>query len=270
MAATFLQAGCRDRIYKRCVLQNNMLSAVDPWEVLYTPRPDSPDYAAKIEDFIFFCSEYPSAESPEFSNWFNNYYVAGKKYKGVGGLEFWCAEQELMYRKVSELCANTEWKKKQMAEIMAIEPEPVIPVGEESWEQVWSANHDKAGDIKLSARKGELELNDALWVKERQKVMFEIVLDKFSQLELAAMLLQTRGLILVEAAWYDRNFGIGLQTGEFVVKGKPNKPGKVDSVLVRDAKTSVVNWNHPPGSNWGLNILGEALMQVRVALAVQQ
>ena len=100
--------------------------------------------------------------------------------------------------------------------------------------------------------------------------MFEIVLNKFSQLELAAMLLQTRGLILVEAAWYDRNFGIGLQTGEFVVKGKPNKPGKVDSVLVRDAKTSVVNWNHPPGSNWGLNILGEALMQVRVALAVQQ
>ena len=85
-----------------------------------------------------------------------------------------------MYRKVSEFCANEEWKKKQMAEIMAIEPEPVIPVGEESWEQVWSANHDKAGDIKLSARKGELELNDALWVKERQGVMFEIVLNKFS------------------------------------------------------------------------------------------
>ena len=74
----------------------------------------------------------------------------------------------------------------------------------------------------------------------------------------------------MEAAWYDRNFGIGLQTGEFVVKGKPNKSGKVDSVLVRDAKTLVVNWDHPPGSNWGLNIPGEALMQVRVALAVQQ
>ena len=101
-------------------------------------------------------------------------------------------------------------------------------------------------------------------------MMFDIVLNKFSQPQLKAKLLQTGELILVESAWYDRNFGIGLQTGEFVVKGKPNKSGKVDSVLVRDAKTLVVNWDHPPGSNWGLNIPGEALMQVRVALAVQQ
>ena len=115
-------------------------NGLKPWEVLYTPRPSAPDFTAKIDEFVFFCSEWPEAEAPEFSNWCNLAYTVGC-YKGADGDDYWCSEKEFVLRKVEEFCCNEAAKREQIALIKSMEPKPVIPYGESGWEMVWEYNH---------------------------------------------------------------------------------------------------------------------------------
>lgn len=81
--------------------------------------------------------------------------------------------------------------------------------------------------------------DDEIWNKYRYKVMLDGVYAKFSQNpELKIKLLQTYNIVLVEASPYDKIWGIGF-----------------------GAKDALLNIN-----NWGTNLLGKVLMEVREKL----
>ena len=94
--------------------------------------------------------------------------------------------------------------------------------------------------------------------------MFHICMRKFCNPEYKDVLLSSGIRVLVEAAYYDDEFGIGFQTAAFAIKGKVGKP----SVLMHDNNGQIV-WQNPPGPAWGKNILGEALMKTRAVLRQQ-
>ena len=230
---------------------------------VFTPRPALPDWNADINDFVFFCSEWPTAVMPEFSNWHNAHYTLNAPYIGIDGLRFWCSEQELMVMKL-RFCSNAELAKRQEHIILASEPEDVVPFGCVGWQDVWAANHHKASTIKRACRLQELELRVEDWNAAKADIMFDICMRKFSNSAYKDVLLSTGTRVLVEAAYYDDEFGIGFQTGEFCVKAKVGKP----CVLMHDHNGQIV-WQNPPGPAWGKNILGEALMKTRALLRQQ-
>ena len=223
--------------------------------------PVAPAWDAAIDDFIFFCSEHPDAEYGEFSNWHNTHYLDGP-YQGMCGHRFWCSEQELMLQKLN-FCKNTKLAEEQAAKILTIQPMPVIPIGEEGWEDVWKVNHDLACQIKQYCRLRELELEVDKWDLAKGHIMYEIIVNKFKQPSYAAILAKTNGHVIVEAAHYDPAFGIGLQVGSFAPR---NKHGMEDKSVLKKLENGTVVWNIPPGPQWGQNILGEALMKVREQL----
>ncbi len=92
------------------------------------------------DEFVLFCSEWPEAEAPEFSNCYNLAYTVGC-YKGANGDDYWCSEKEFVLRKVEEFCCNEAAKREQIALIKSMEPKPVIPYGESGREMVWEYNH---------------------------------------------------------------------------------------------------------------------------------
>ena len=57
-----------------------------------------------------------------------------------------------------------------------------------------------------------MDLDVKTWQMEKARVMLEIVLAKFSVPALADLLEWTGNKIIVEAAYYDKIFVIGLQT----------------------------------------------------------
>ena len=122
---------------------------------VFTSRPALPDWNADIYEFVFFCSEWPTAVMPELSNWHNANYTMNAPYIGIDGLRFWCLEQELMVMKL-RFCSNAELAKKQEKMILVSEPEEVVPYGHVGWQEVWAANHDKASTIKYACRLPEL------------------------------------------------------------------------------------------------------------------
>lgn len=84
--------------------------------------------------------------------------------------------------------------------------------------------------------------NEALWIENRNRIMFEACLAKFSaHADLRASLLATGNAVLVEASPFDRIWGIGMGASH------------------RDAEN--------PAKWKGMNLLGEALMKVRDRLA---
>ena len=232
--------------------------------VLLTPRPALPDWDANIDDFVFFCSEWPTAVAPELSNWHNANYTGNGPYTGIDGLKFWYSEQELMVMKL-RFCSNTDLANAQEKKILDTKPQEIVPFDHEGWEDVWAVNHDKASGIKHACRLPELDLRVEDWNAAKADIMFEICMRKFSSPEYKDILLSTGTRILVEAAHHDRDFGIGFQTATFAVKGTVDKP----SVLRHD-QNGQITWQNPPGPGWGRNILGEALMKARAVLWQQQ
>ena len=208
-----------------------------------------------IENYVFFCSEHPMTEAFWMSNWFNHHYLEGS-WEG----EFWCSEQELMLAKLS-FCTNKDLTAVQAEKIMATKPKPIIPVGDAGWEAVWEFNHDLASKIKNACRLMELELDILAWNFAKGQVMIDIAKKKFRHPFLAAVLKETGEKILVEAAHYDREFGVGLQAAVHRPRGKPKLADK--SILELDANGKEV-WKIPPGPAWGNNLLGKALMTVRL------
>lgn len=97
-------------------------------------------------------------------------------------------------------------------------------------------------DIKALGRRIN-PFDEDTWVKHREGIVYFGNSFKFGQNEeLKKKLLETRDLILVEASPFDRIWGIGF----------------------RESKAMKVM------EDWGLNLLGEALMKVRKELAEQQ
>ena len=219
-----------------------------------------------IDDYLFFCSEHPTADAHYMSNWFNHHYLREGPYMGVSSMRFWCSEQELMLEKLS-FCANKELAAVQKEQIMTTTPTPVIPVGEEDWEAVWERNHALAANMKHACRLQELKLDIAAWDARKGEIMLNIVKNKFSQPSLAALLKQTGDKIIVEAAHYDADFGVGLQSAVHRPRGKAEFAHK--SILELDDNGEEI-WKIPPGDLWGKNLLGHALMQARAQLTAAE
>ena len=160
-------------------------------------------------------------------------------------------------------CGNKDLAAAQARTILATMPTPIIPVGEEGWEEVWELNHDLAADIKKKCKLEELQLDIPAWDAAKGEIMLEIVKKKFSQPTLAVLLKETGGKIIVEAAHYDAEFGVGLQSAVHHPRGKAKFAEK--SILELD-ETGKETWRIPPGPRWGQNLLGCALMQARALL----
>ena len=213
----------------------------------------------EIKDYLFFCSEHPTAHAFYMSNWFNHHYLDEGPYTGTSARKFWCSEQELMLAKLS-FCADQDLAQTQAEKIMDTLPKPIIAFGEDGWEQVWEFNHELASNIKQACRLKELGLNILGWDAAKGQIMLEIAEKKFSQPSLAALLKSTGDKILVEAAHYDAEFGVGLQAAVHHPRCKKKFADR--SILELDEKGEEI-WKSLPGPTWGKNILGEALMKVR-------
>jgi ribA/ribD-fused uncharacterized protein len=83
--------------------------------------------------------------------------------------------------------------------------------------------------------------DDKEWEKVRRDKMKICLKDKFNNFDLAMILLSTKDKMIVEAASYDRIYGCGF-----------------------DADNAIENRN-----KWGLNLLGELLMEIRGELKVK-
>ena len=81
-----------------------------------------------------------------------------------------------------------------------------------------------------------MDLDVKTWQMEKARVMFEIVLGKFGVPALAQLLERTWNKIIVEAAYYDKIFGIGLQTGDFVIRGEVNRKKICDKYQEQSAE----------------------------------
>lgn len=83
----------------------------------------------------------------------------------------------------------------------------------------------------------QIPFDEKVWTENREKIYFEVLLDKFSNPKLKQVILDTGDKTLVEASPYDKIWGIG------------------------------VDCNHPHATQpdkWkGLNLLGKVLMKVR-------
>lgn len=96
-------------------------------------------------------------------------------------------------------------------------------------------------ECKQLGRSRQIPFNEVIWVRNRENLYKEVLLDKFSMPYLKEQILATGDRVLVEASPYDRIWGIGLGS------------------------------DHPDATNpskWrGLNLLGKVLMEVRSELS---
>lgn len=143
---------------------------------------------------------------------YSNFYSIKFKHQGE---TFNCSEQAVMYRKAllfgSESIAKAILRAKTPNEAKALGQSRVIPFDEKIWEE------------------------------NREKVYFEVLIDKFSNPNLRKTLLDTGNRTLVEASPRDLIWGVGLAETSPLIQ-YPNQ------------------WK-------GLNLLGKTLMRVREELA---
>lgn len=139
------------------------------------------------------------------SNWYPSDFV-------VDGVNYWCTEQYMMAKK-AELFNDYE----VLDMIM---------------------HSDSQREIKALGRKIR-GFNDNVWIKNRERVVYEGNYAKFTQNEkLYNYMLKQKDKILVEASPYDKIWGIGLDSSDKEYVSNPN------------------NWR-------GINLLGFTLMKVR-------
>ena len=86
----------------------------------------------------------------------------------------------------------------------------------------------------------QIPFGEKVWFENRERIYFEVLLDKFSNPKLKQTIIATGDKTLVEASPYDKIWGIG------------------------------IDCNHPDATQpdkWkGLNLLGKVLMKVRQEL----
>jgi predicted NAD-dependent protein-ADP-ribosyltransferase YbiA (DUF1768 family) len=269
-------------------------------------------------DYVFFCSHKESSYGygPEhantvneacFSNWYYHPYQPVRA-DDSSPLVFWCAEQEMMYRKarIFEDYAVAE-------DIMATQlPEAVIQVlfGESlepsmaqragsSREHAEKIYKDVVGSIKALGRKvgsspNAKKFDNSLWDPCKYAFVVDAVHSKFRDglceartRAIADFLKSTGQLTIVEAAHYDKVWGVGFsvdeseervrvcgEDGEWVsvLRRKPGIiVGGMEAVATaRSSVSSAIEQGFAFGEtsgpdNWprDSNLLGRILMQVR-------
>ena len=95
-------------------------------------------------------------------------------------------------------------------------------------------------ECKQLGRSRQIPFDEKVWFENRERIYFEVLLDKFSNPKLKQTIIATGDKTLVEASPYDKIWGIG------------------------------IDCNHPDATQpdkWkGLNLLGKVLMKVRQEL----
>ncbi|GAB0167984.1 NADAR family protein [Lysinibacillus sp. CTST325] len=95
-------------------------------------------------------------------------------------------------------------------------------------------------ECKKLGRSRQIPFDENIWSENREKIYYEVLLDKFSSPKLKSIILNTKDKTMVEASPYDKIWGIGMDC---------NNP----------------NATNP--SKWkGLNLLGKVLEKVREEL----
>jgi len=165
---------------------------------------------------------YGNADYHVLSNWAIAKFTLDNKV-------YMASEQRMMEQKAL-LFGDTEAAKK----IMSYTYHPT-PQNEEEWRRWGNTMHT----VKHIGR--NVKFRQHVWTNEREKVMYEANLAKFSQnLDMKKILLDTGDLILAEAALHDRVWGAGLAHSDPKIQEQ---------------------------DQWiGLNLLGKALMRVREKL----
>lgn len=157
------------------------------------------DNKEKLE-FCFFWKS-----NSYFSNWYPSDFE-------VDGIVYWCVEQYMMAKK-AKLFNDYN-----------------------SFRYIMASKSQK--EIKALGR-GVMGFNEEIWVKNRERIVFEGNYAKFTQNPtLKSYLLKHKDKILVEASPYDRIWGIGYDSSDLRFVCNPH------------------NWR-------GLNLLGFTLMRVR-------
>lgn len=156
--------------------------------------------------YIFFCS-HKNGSHPQFSNWFPCKYISSD------GIEYPCSEIEFMHKKA--LYFNDQ---ETAAEII------------------------ESGNPEIAKKLGRriAGFNENKWALVREDIMYNAVKAKFSVPEMRDILLATGDAIIVEAADYDKIWGIGFKEED-----------------------AIANIN-----KWGQNLLGNILTQVRNELKI--
>lgn len=149
--------------------------------------------------FIFFFSE---------NDIYSNFYPIEFEHEGH---LFSSSEQAVMYRKAKLFGANT------IADEILKTQSP--------------------NEAKRLGRSRKIPFQEDVWIKNRERIYYEVLFDKFKEPRLNKLLIETKNRILVEASPYDEIWGVGLS---------------VDNPLI----------NYP--QQWpGKNLLGKVLMEVR-------
>lgn len=157
----------------------------------------------KTPKFVFFYGK---------QDIYSNFYSIKFKHQGK---TFTCSEQAVMYRKALLFGAESI-----AAEILRAKT---------------------PNEAKALGQSRSIPFDEKIWEENREKVYFEVLVDKFSNPNLRKTLLDTGNRTLVEASPRDTIWGVGLAETSPLIQ-YPNQ------------------WK-------GLNLLGKTLMNVRKELA---
>ena len=196
------------------------------------------------EDFIFFCAHKEGAPYRTFSNWYDESELKNGGHYGLGGQFFWCAEQEFIAAKMLHREAKDGFTK-----VMEVKPS----ADEEECKK-------RAALLKKLGREAVPNFDLEGWTAASPDAMLLAVRHEFKgNPELAALLLSTGDKIIVEAAHYDKIWGIGLDTWDGKNRG-----------ALRRVPCGKIEWAVPP-EQWPKNGngLGKTLMQVRCELQTE-
>ncbi len=162
----------------------------------------------------------------------------------MGGQFFWCVEQEFIAAKMLHHEANDGF-----IQVMAVKPS----ADEKECKQ-------RTALLKKLGREAIPNFDREGWLAASSDAMLFAVRHKFKgNPELAALLLETGDKIIVEAAHYDKIWGIGLDTWDGKNRG-----------ALRRAPCGEIEWAVPPEQRpKNRNGLGKALMQVRCELLTE-
>ena len=153
----------------------------------------------------------------------SNWHLESEGHRGEGGQLFPTVEHHLMFKKAQLF----DDRSSMLAILKASTP----------------------AEVKQLGRK-VVPFEEATWKVHRYQILYRAVLCKFQQSkELTELLLKTGNRFIIEAADYDKIFGIGLT--------------EYRSDLSRGCKLQNGNFDVSPRDWEGQNLLGIALMEVR-------
>jgi len=231
-------------------------------------EPDSYDiHTGQCMNVLPFCSDRPGAVGCVLSNFWNHRY-------SDPNAKFWCAELHFQFIKVSRYARNSVVVFQVLHEMLNMEPADPIPIGHDGWEVSWAHNQALCKRIKLLAGAkcphGDLDLDKERWEADSFDVMrtvlalkFKYYLDDERVNPLAQYLCATGSRWLIEAAYYDQVWGVGLTSGGHYPESKTT-----ERPLLRLKPDGTEEWNVQPADWPGQNKLGKALMDQRKELFV--